>query len=757
VKPAAQTIKPQQPLNVTVTVNGSTATVAGSVTLTSGEYHSRAATLTQGSVTIGIPAGSLPPGSDTLTATYTPDTGSSSMYTSASGSKVVVVTPTNPVVTVTPGVASLTSVQGLLVWMTVSGSYETPTGTVTLNSGNYTSAPTALEGGSTGILIPAGSLPAGTDTLTATYTPENASSSTYTSATGTNSVFVTKSAPSITAIPSASSILTTEPLSVAVTVSGGMGAPLATGTVMVTSGTYSSSAVTLSNGTASIVLPGGTLAMGNETLTVAYAPDSPSSGTYNSASGTTSVSVIQLSTVTVDQSSTGPAVTDQLLGTNMAAWFDPAESFVAPALQAAGIKALRWPGGGLADLYHWQGNFSCVGTPPDLTPSGEGAFPGDHTSFITSIQIPLGADVALTANYGTNAACTGPGDPKEAADWVKAWEKAGGFVSHVTVGDEVYGAWEPDLHAKPNDPGTYATSTAIGYYPDIKAVDKNVMVGVVVDADNMAWGWDSIVLSKAKYDFVEYHYYAQGPGQENDTYLTKQAAQDLTTAINTIKGELKEAGNPNVPIYVGEIGSVWANPGKQSSSITQGLFAGQVLGEMMNAGVSRLTWWMGFGGCNGSAGNDNAALYGWQNFGTYNLFSAGDSDPTCPDAGPAGTMSPTAQAFNLFQQVAVTGESVLTASVAGDTTDVRAYAATHTGGTAVVLFNLNENTKEPVQINLSQQKLSAGVTVVTYSKSIYDDSQNGKWDSPTTSSMGAQSLPMTLMLDPWSINVVVIQ
>jgi alpha-L-arabinofuranosidase len=496
--------------------------------------------------------------------------------------------------------------------------------------------------------------------------------------------------------------------------------------------------------------------MGNDTLTVTYAPDSSSSEMYNGASGTAAVSVMLLSTITVDQSFSGPAVSDQLLGMNMGAWFDPANSYVAPALKAAGIKALRWPGGGLADVYHWQANSVCLGTPPDLTPGGS-AYGATYTSFINDIQIPLGADVALTANYGTNTACTGPGDPVEAAGWVKAWERAGGSVSHVTVGNEVYGAWEPDLHAKPNDPSTYATETAIGYYPDIKAVDKNVKVGVVVAADNTPWGWDSTVLSNAKYDFVEYHYSAQGPGQESDTYLTRQAAQDLTAAINTIKGELKNAGNPNVPIYVGQINSVWANPGKQSWSITQGLFAGQVLGEMMNAGVSRLTWWLGFGACNGSAGNDNASLYGWQNFGALSVFSSGEVDPTCPNAGPAGTMSPTAQAFNLFQQVAVTGESVLTASVTGNTTDVRAYAATHSGGTALVLFNLNENTSEPVQITLSEENSSAGVTLTKYSKSIYDDSQNDRWNSPTTTSMGAQSLPLKLMLDPWSINVVIIQ
>lgn len=99
-------------------------------------------------------------------------------------------------------------------------------------------------------------------------------------------------------------------------------------------------------------------------------------------------------------------------------------------------------------------------------------------------------------------------------------------------------------------------------------------------------------------------------------------------------------------------------------------------------------------------------------------------------------MSPTAQAFNLFQNVVVNGELVLTASVAGDTADVRVYATTHSGGTALVLFNLNETTSEPVQITVSNEDSTNDVTVITYSKAIYDDSKSGKWDSPTTSIMG---------------------
>jgi hypothetical protein len=289
--------------------------------------------------------------------------------------------------------------------------------------------------------------------------------------------------------------------------------------------------------------------------------------------------------------------------------------------------------------------------------------------------------------------------------------------------------------------------------------------------------------AKGSYDFVEYHYYPEAPnpsegGQApSDQFLVYDAAPGLTSSINTIKQELRNYGTPDTPIYVGEIGSTYTDPGTQSVSITQALYAGQALGEVMNDGVSRLTWWIAFGGCDDAESDTNSwfssTLYGWQNFGGYMLFSDGLPENGCPsgDGIPTvaeGTPFPTARAFQLFSNVAVNGENVLTATVSGaDTTDVRAYAATHSGGTALVLFNLNEMTSEPVQIMLSSSTSTSDLKVITYDKAMYDQTESGSatasWLStaavpiPLETDLGAQSLPYTLMLTPWSMNVVLIQ
>ncbi len=101
------------------------------------------------------------------------------------------------------------------------------------------------------------------------------------------------STPSITVTPSSFSITTAQPLSVTVTVSGGSGHPTPTGSVTLSSGSYTSAATTLTSGSANIIVPAGQLAVGSDTLTATYTPDSGSSSTYTSATGTAPVTVVQ--------------------------------------------------------------------------------------------------------------------------------------------------------------------------------------------------------------------------------------------------------------------------------------------------------------------------------------------------------------------------------------------------------------------------------------------------------------------------------
>ena len=193
VIPSSSSTTTAQSLGVTITVSGASGTPSGSVVLSSGSYASSAATISSGSATITIPAGSLASGSDTLTAQYTPDNNSSSIYASASGSAKVTVTQSLPMpaVTVTPEETTHPYAENLIVTTTVAGSSGTPTGSVTLSSGAYSSAAAGLSSGSATFYLQPGSLAQGSDTLTVTYTPDSGSSSKYATSTGTVAMNIT--------------------------------------------------------------------------------------------------------------------------------------------------------------------------------------------------------------------------------------------------------------------------------------------------------------------------------------------------------------------------------------------------------------------------------------------------------------------------------------------------------------------------------------------------------------------------------------
>ena len=191
VIPASIDVSSQQSLNVTISVSGGNGnpTPTGSVTLSGGNYASLATTLSSGTATITIPSGYLPAGAVNLTAYYTPDLAGQANYTNASGNGLVAVqaaAKATPTVTVTPATASLFTSQALRVTIAVGSGNFAPTGLVILTSGSYASAAAPLYNGSVILLIPAGTLAAGSNTLVANYAPDNASALTYTSAVGSN-------------------------------------------------------------------------------------------------------------------------------------------------------------------------------------------------------------------------------------------------------------------------------------------------------------------------------------------------------------------------------------------------------------------------------------------------------------------------------------------------------------------------------------------------------------------------------------------
>ena len=264
VTPSSFSLTTKQALSVEVSVSGGSGnpTPTGSVTLSGGGYASAATSLSSGSATIVIPASSLSVGADTLTVSYSGD----SNYSSATGTASVTVTavPLTPTVKVTPAENALDTGSALSVTAAVTGAGATPTGTVTLTGGGYTSAAVTLSGGSATIAIPANSLGAGTDTLTVSYSGD----SNYAAGTGTASVTVTASVFTLSATtPAAVAPGSPATSTVTVTTATGYAGTVTLACALTTSPSGATNLPTCSGGSSTVALSGGATT-GTATITV---------------------------------------------------------------------------------------------------------------------------------------------------------------------------------------------------------------------------------------------------------------------------------------------------------------------------------------------------------------------------------------------------------------------------------------------------------------------------------------------------------
>jgi hypothetical protein len=441
------------------------------------------------------------------------------------------------------------------------------------------------------------------------------------------------------------------------------------------------------------------------------------------------------------------------LGSGMPVWYNFTLPGIAAAFQAAHLILTRFPGGSQADIYNWQ-----TGTDgPRGTPCAGNANPSSTLdALMQDIAIPAGLQVAVTLDYGSNPSCTGGADPSEGASLIAHAKQEGYNVVLATIGNEQYAPGSIDcrqpLCISSRDPVQYSANEP-AFYNAIKTANPNINVCVDTNLQNGKSKWNPIVLTRAKYDCIEVHYYPQRV-ITSDSFLLYDAVPELTTDINAIKGDLVAAGRPNAPIYLGEIASALGPYGAQSQSIVGALYAGMAVGEVEQDGFDAMTWHMSLGSCEAkNRGGDFAkGVYGDQNYGGAMIFSDGPSDD-CPARSAPNTLLATANAFIAASYFVHAGETMLGASVRGSSS-IRAYAGTYNGGYAFMLFNLSKKKAQDVAVSIAGKSAGSGGTVVTYDKKIYQESAKDVWARPSISSLASWSNSIDLTLPQWSMVVV---
>ena len=456
----------------------------------------------------------------------------------------------------------------------------------------------------------------------------------------------------------------------------------------------------LSSSWQQIVIPLAAIGAANKTNCERFSIQLRSGGTANifylDDLHLTSAAIPALVKIGVDAAQTLRTVDPRFFAVNTAIWDNHfGSASTSNLLKEMGCLTLRFPGGSLSDEYHWATGRSGTNTWQWAT------------SFADFMRVATNAaaEVFITVNYGT-------GTPAEAAAWVRHANITNncGF-KYWEIGNENYGTWETDTNNLPHDPYTYAVR-AKEFILQMKAADPTIKVGVngVTGEDAFANnsnhpatnprtgvahnGWTPVMLATLKSlgvtpDFLVHHVYPAFTFQESDPLLLQASsnwavdAADLRQQITDYFG----AGGTNIELVCTENNSNSGGQGKQSTSLVNGLYFADSLGQIMKTEFNAFVWWDLRNGTDFS-GNMDATLYGWRNYGNLGMIN-----------GPS-TRHPPFYAAKLMQHFARPGDSILNAS--SDHLLLSAYAAQRTNGAlSFLIINKSATAAINAQITLT--------------------------------------------------------
>ena len=428
-------------------------------------------------------------------------------------------------------------------------------------------------------------------------------------------------------------------------------------------------------------------------------------------------------------------------------------------LQELGTRLLRGPGGSLSDEYHWStdtnltntwrwptsfANFvhvaTNVGAQALITvnygtgSTNEAAAWVAYANGSTTNTLALGVDPFgtnwRTVGYWASLRAAAPLARDDGRNFLRVSRTAPLGFRYWEIGNECHGTWETDSNTVPHDPYTYAMR-ARDYCNLMRAVDDTIKIGVVVtpgegsysnNANHFAinprtgttnYGWTPVVLATLKSlgttpDFAIHHRYPEytdsnNPvGSDSDAFLLQCSTQwgldaaDLRQQLDDYLG----ATGTNVELVVTENNSDAGAQGKQSTSLVNGLYYADSLGQLMQTEFNALVWWDLRNGTDTSGWFDDT-LYGWRTYGDLGMVNG------------LTTRHPTFYAAKLMQFFAQPGDTLLGAT--SDYPLLAAYAARRASGAlSLLVLNKDTTTNFTAQIALAVFVPDASATLRSY-------------------------------------------
>jgi hypothetical protein len=454
----------------------------------------------------------------------------------------------------------------------------------------------------------------------------------------------------------------------------------------------------------------------------------------------------QLSTTVNAGTVVGPVATN-MLGVNLAWWDDKLTTTkTQDMVRAAGLTAFRLPGGSSSDDFHFNvsNNFGdsvavtipqfaqfvenvggvglvtldygsgspqeaaaelayLEGSPTDTTIIGNGLEWNDSTNQWQSVNWQ-------TVGYWASLRAATPLPQNDGYNFLRI-NHAAVFtqIRYWEVGNEEYGSWETDHHgtAGPGgvstgtqrDPATYA---AFAHTFAVYAAEIDPGISIGIDSGDPGSGynnWTKNVLTQGQSigfipGFISDHSYMQGPGQESDSTLLLHTVSDPNSILDwsvrhaDYQSMLQTTlGNQasSVQVMATEFNSVYTNPGKQSTSLVNGLFIADSIGSLLDSGYTGGFVWDLRNGWDTSQ-NNSPSLYGWRQGGDYGLL--GDPNTSSPPSTGPYVPYPNYFAEQLASKIVLAGGLVVSAS--SNYQNLAAYAVLEANGHLELLV-INKN------------------------------------------------------------------
>jgi hypothetical protein len=269
------------------------------------------------------------------------------------------------------------------------------------------------------------------------------------------------------------------------------------------------------------------------------------------------------------------------------------------------------------------------------------------------------------AGYWANIRASAPLAVDDGLNFLRIDHPAPFGIDYFEVGNEEYllnydGSGETDYHGqggdtgKPHDPATYV-KFAKQFATYAAQIDPSTLIGVDVGQPTGPSGdpyeydnWTGDVLQQSAEQgfipgFLSDHNYVQQPGSESDSTLLLDTVSDPDPTDpdnpydwtvraqdyeNLIQQYLGSAG-ANVELIATEFNSVQYNPGKQSTSLVNGLYVADSLGSLLESPYEGAYIW-DLRNYYDTTQNNSASLYGWREGGDYGIIGSpgGPSPPT---------------------------------------------------------------------------------------------------------------------------------